>query len=162
MWYDLPYVICLFLSRDAVFPAFQFHCTCLVSITWYLFGRVISSLLPLYHSYCLLLAHQQRITMPPESSSFAMDMSSLRQYYDSYDTLFEAVQTSAKAQGFAIRKLRSMRPYKELSYTRVDLCCVCEGVPRPGRSTQRRSQQATLRCNCKFTAKAMFCHSEKA
>ena len=101
--------------------------------------------------------------MTPESPSFAMDTSSLRRHYDSYEALFDAICTSAHAQGYTIRVRRSMRFSEELgTYTRYDLCCVCFGGPGAARATQRRSQHATLRCNCNFTAKAVYVRSQRS
>ena len=86
-----------------------------------------------------------------------MDTSSLQPTYQSYQALLEAIQTSAQAQGFAIRVRRSMRFSEELgTHTRYDLCCVCFGSPSVALKIQRRGQRATLRCNCPFTAKALF------
>ena len=89
-----------------------------------------------------------------------MDLSLIRQYYETWDDAYDDLQTSAMAQGFAFRILRSHKDNNG-HFIRYDLVCVCHGNPPAYNPNRRRQERSTMKCGCSFSAKAVYRQQER-
>ena len=115
-------------------------------------GNLLWKLSPIQSALChMSLFHTERL---PTMAS-VLDTSFLETYYDSYESLFDDLQTVCLAQGFAVRKLRSANHYRG-QYTRIDICCVCQGQAGRKSTLNQHSQRASFRCDCQFLLRTVF------
>ena len=116
-------------------------------------GNLLWKLSPIQSALChISLFHIERL---PTMAS-VLDTLFLETYYDSYESLFDDLQTVCLAQGFAVRKLRSVNHYCG-QYTRIDICCVCQGQAGCKLTLNQHSQRASFRCDYQFLLRTVFC-----
>ena len=115
-------------------------------------GNLLWKLSPIQNAlYHMSLFHTERL---PTMVS-VLDTSFLETYYDSYESLFNNLQTICLTQGFAIRKLRSANHYRG-QYTRIDIYYVCQGQAGRKSTLNQHSQRASFRYDYQFLLRTVF------
>ena len=91
-----------------------------------------------------------------------MDLLLAAGQYETYDDLFDDVQTLAMAEGFALRIHRSQgaAPYANhesgQKYLRFNLSCICAGDPPAPKARRQRAERASMKTNCPFEIRALW------
>ena len=79
--------------------------------------------------------------------------------FETYDALFEALQSASKARGYAVSKRRTSEVDKATNRPRrVDLACICGGKSYTSKASRRNT--ASQNTNCLWRAKAVHAKAD--